>query len=72
MADNPQLHELLTAFTGAFAINRDNGTFQVSLREGFTGKDLNQFLFEQGVVASHLVTQKKSLEKQFLEILAGS
>ena len=72
MADNPRLHELLTAFTGAFAINRDNGTFQVSLREGFTGKDLNQFLFEQGVIASHLVTQKKSLEKQFLEILAGS
>lgn len=72
MADNPQLHELLSAFPGASAINRDNGAFHVNLRDGFTGKDLNQFLFEKGVVASHLVTQKKSLEKQFLEILAGS
>ncbi|HEU5146796.1 MAG TPA: ATP-binding cassette domain-containing protein [Chryseosolibacter sp.] len=72
MADSPQLHELLSAFAGAAAINRDNGAFHVTLREGFTGKDVNQFLFDKGVVASHLVTQKKSLEKQFLEILAGS
>ena len=32
----------------------------------------HQFLFDKGVVASHLVTKKKSLEKQFLEILSGS
>jgi len=34
------------------------------------GKDLNKFLFENGVVADHLVTKKKSLEKMFLEILS--
>lgn len=72
IAESPQLPELLDAFSGASAIIRDNGAFHVTLREGFTGKDLNQFLFDKGVVASHLVTQKKSLEKQFLEILAGS
>jgi len=27
-------------------------------------------LFDKGIVASHLLTQKKSLEKQFLEILS--
>jgi ABC-type multidrug transport system ATPase subunit len=71
-ADVTNFYELLAHFTGADSIQRQNGTFQVLMREGFSSKDLNQFLFEKGIVASHLVTQKKSLEKQFLEILAGS
>jgi ABC-2 type transport system ATP-binding protein len=71
-ADTANFLDLLTSFGGAASINRENGFFQVSMREGFTSKDLNKFLFEKGIVASHLVTQKKSLEKQFLEILAGS
>jgi ABC-2 type transport system ATP-binding protein len=40
------------------------------MREGFHGDDLNRFLFERGIVATHLVTRKKSLEQQFLEILS--
>ena len=72
VADVKDFHELLTDFAGATAVNRENGTFHVSMRDGFSSKDLNKFLFERGVVASHLVTQKKSLEKQFLEILAGA
>ncbi len=71
-AEFPDLHELLKSFNGAASITRENGSFQVALVEGFSSKDVNKFLFEKGVVASHLVTQKKSLEKQFLEILAGS
>jgi len=49
-------------------INRP-GKFNVRMREDFHSLDLNKFLFEKGIVASHIVTQKKSLEKQFLEIL---
>jgi ABC-type multidrug transport system ATPase subunit len=71
-ADTADFYEILVAFTGAHSINRENGTFQVALRDGFHSKDLNEFLFQKGVVVSHLVTKKKSLEKQFLEILAGS
>jgi ABC-2 type transport system ATP-binding protein len=71
-ADMANFHDLLLTFSGACGINRENGTYNVSLRDGFSSKDLNQFLFEKGVVASHLVTKKKTLEKQFLEILAGS
>ena len=70
-ADTAGFHEILMAFSGAYSINRENGSFQVALRDGFNSRDLNQFLFEKGVVVSHLVTKKKSLEKQFLEILAG-
>jgi ABC-type multidrug transport system ATPase subunit len=69
-ADVENLNELLLQFTGTSSINRENSAYQVAMRDGFKSKDLNRFLFEQGVVVSHLVTKKKSLEKQFLEILA--
>ncbi len=70
-ADAEQLHDALMAFAGTSSINKENNAYQVLLRDGFHGKDLNKFLFENNIVASHLVTKKKTLEKQFLEILAG-
>jgi ABC-2 type transport system ATP-binding protein len=70
VADAANLNEVLLAFSGTASINRDNGAYQVSLRDGFTSRDLNKFLFEKGVSVSQLVTKKKNLEKQFLEILA--
>lgn len=69
-ADVENLNELLLAFSGTSTLTRDNGLYQVSLREGFNSKDINKYLFDKGVTASHIVTKKKSLEKQFLEILA--
>ena len=71
-AEVENLNEILLAFSGTSSINKENGFYQVSLRDGFHGKDLNKFLFEKDVVASHLVTKKKTLEKQFLEILASN
>ena len=72
MADAANLHELLLAFSGTASVNRDNGNYNVSLNDGFKSKDLNQFLVDNGVIVSQLVSRKKSLEKQFLEIIAGS
>jgi ABC-2 type transport system ATP-binding protein len=72
LADAPDLNEILLGFPGTTSLTRENGSFHVALRDGFHSKELNQFLFEKGVVASHLATKHKSLEKQFLEILAGS
>ncbi|MBX2941590.1 MAG: ABC transporter ATP-binding protein [Cyclobacteriaceae bacterium] len=66
------LSEVLNTFQGASAINRENGYFEVTLTKGIKGHDLNKFLFEKGITATHLVTKKRSLEKQFLEILAES
>jgi ABC-type multidrug transport system ATPase subunit len=71
-ADAENLNELLMAFGGTASLSHENGRMLVSLRDGFRSHDLNKYLFEKGVVASHLVTKKKSLEKQFLEILAGA
>jgi ABC-2 type transport system ATP-binding protein len=69
-ADVENFHDVLSSFNGALTINRENGSFQVSMQEGFHSKDLNKFLFEKGIIATHLVTKKKSLEKMFLEILS--
>jgi ABC-type multidrug transport system ATPase subunit len=69
-AFHDDLNHLLLQFKGTMSVNKDNGMFQVKMRDGFHSSDLNRFLFDQGLIASHLVTQKKSLEKQFLEILS--
>lgn len=69
-ADTERLNELLLTFGGTSSIVRENGYYAVTLRDNFHGKDLNKFLFDNGVIADHLVTKKKSLEKMFLEILA--
>jgi ABC-type multidrug transport system ATPase subunit len=66
------LNERLLRFSGTSSIQRENGFYEVTLRDGFHSQDLNKFLFDDGVVASHLITRKKSLEKQFLEILSES
>lgn len=71
-AEVENLNELLLAFAGTSSIDRENGSYHVVMRDGFHSKDLNKFLFEKGVVASHLLTKKKTLEKQFIEILASS
>jgi ABC-type multidrug transport system ATPase subunit len=71
-AEVENLNEILLSFSGTASINRENGAYQVALRDGYKSGDLNKYLFEKGVVASHLLTKKKSLEKQFLEILAES
>jgi len=63
---------LLQEFQGSASIKKENGMFQVMMKEGFHSSDLNRFLVEKGIVASHIATRKKSLEKQFLEILSDT
>jgi ABC-2 type transport system ATP-binding protein len=71
-AYHDDLHVLLQEFPGAASVKKDNQHFVVMMKDGMHSHDLNRFLFEKGIVASHLATRKKSLEKQFLEILADS
>ncbi|MBS1681151.1 MAG: ATP-binding cassette domain-containing protein [Bacteroidetes bacterium] len=69
VAYHDDLSHILHEFRGSLSVKQDNGKFLVRMRDDFHSVDLNKFLFEKGITASHLVTQKKSLEKQFLEIL---
>jgi ABC-2 type transport system ATP-binding protein len=69
-AESPALNEVLSSYPGMIGVERENNHYVVTLREGYHGTDLNRFLFEQGVVAHHLVARTRSLEKHFLEILS--
>ena len=70
MAYHDDLGVLLTEFPGSASVKREGGNFIVKMKDGAHSADINKFLFQKGIVATHLLTQKKSLEKQFLEILA--
>ena len=71
-ADVENLQNVLAAFAGVSAVKRENGFFELTLREGVHGKDVNRYLFDQGITATHIATRKRSLEKMFLEILNES
>lgn len=60
----------LESFEGASSIKKDGNTYTIKMNSGFHSHDLNRFLFNKGIIVSYLATQKKSLEKQFLEILS--
>jgi len=70
MAFHDDLEMILGSFQGAAAVRKENSRYIVKMNEGFHSLELNRYLLEKGIIASHLVTQKKSLEKQFLEILS--
>jgi ABC-2 type transport system ATP-binding protein len=72
IAFHDDLNHILMQFEGTMSVKRTIGPFEVKMRDGFNAGDLNKFLFDKGIVVTHLLTQKKSLEKQFLEILAES
>ena len=69
-AYHDDLGVLLQEFIGSATVKKENNEFLVMMKEGYHSQDLNRFLFDKGIVASHLITKKKTLEKQFLEILA--
>jgi ABC-2 type transport system ATP-binding protein len=64
--------ERLTTFLAKQAsfgeIKRENGMLTVFLKEEMAPEELNRLLFGQGIVLSHLVKRKESLEEQFLTL----
>lgn len=71
-AEHDLLGVVLEHYEGAMSVKKEQNHFLVKLKEGYHTKELNQYLFQQGIVATHLVAIKKSLEKQFLEILSDN
>ncbi len=49
-----------------------HGKTEVVLHPPYTASDLNKWLFEQNIIASHLEAKTKTLEKQFLELLENA
>ena len=49
-------------------IKSEDGLITAFLKEDLSAADFNKSLFEKGIVLSHLVKRKESLEEQFLEL----
>lgn len=49
-------------------INEENETIIATLKSAISATEINEFLFKKGIVLSHLVKRKPSLEQQFLEL----
>lgn len=49
-------------------IETQNGTITAYLKEEMNAEELNKMLFKKGIVLSHLVKRKESLEEQFLTL----
>lgn len=63
------LNTIISQFPSVLSITNEEGKLLVKLAPGVSSGDLNKYLVEKGIVISHLLTRRKSLEKQFLEIL---
>ena len=68
-SDSPELEKVLNEWESITDVRTEKDHFVVKTQNGLESADINKYLFEKGIVASHLHVQKKTLEKQFLEIL---
>ncbi len=70
--DNKELQNVLSGFDGIIEIKEEPGLLLARLNEGLLPFDVNSFCISKGLVLTHISMRKKSLEKQFLELLSQS
>lgn len=66
--DSEKLMELLTKFEGIASIKTEDDKIIATLNKPVSASEINSYLFSNGVVLSHLVKRKPSLEQQFLTL----
>lgn len=67
--DMQQLSTTIAEFSGATKVTSSNNGLMIELSPETRATDVNQYLFDKGVVLKRLVTQTNSLEQEFLKIL---
>ena len=67
-SDAGKLMELLTKFEGISAIKTEDDKLIATLNKSVSASEINSYLFQNGIVLSHLVKRKPSLEQQFLTL----
>ena len=67
--DNALLKEKLEGSDLVKEIESGNGILVLTLNESVTPSDINSFAFDQKLVIHHILSRKKSLESQFLELV---
>jgi ABC-2 type transport system ATP-binding protein len=69
--DNEKLAKILKTNNIVYDIKKENGLLVATLSKGNCIADLNQFAFGNNIIIDHLLSRKKSLEAQFLELVKG-
>ena len=69
-ADMEALGASVARYSQAEKVHREGELLIGQLADGSTVEDLHEFLIKEKVVLTHLVVRRKSLEKQFLELLS--
>jgi ABC-2 type transport system ATP-binding protein len=67
-SNTEKLIELLTKFEGISAIKTEDDKIIATLNKPVSASEINSYLFQNGIVLSHLVKRKPSLEQQFLTL----
>src|SRR5690554_2681722 len=68
-SENMELLQQVLEQNPAFGAIKREGEFLVAyLNEPMDASEINDYLFKNGIVLSHLVKRKESLEEQFLEL----
>ena len=71
-ADEEKLIQLLKNHEAIDKVTKDHETFIATLHKEISASEINAFLFENGIVLSHLVKRKPSLEQQFLDLTSNN
>ena len=50
------------------SLEEENGVITANLKNELSATELNKELYNSGIILSHLVKRKESLEEQFLEL----
>lgn len=69
-ADVDNLQEVLERSGMASKVKRELDKYTMTMNNGYSPADVNEYLFKQNITAKHLLLKTRSLEQQFLEILA--
>ena len=69
--DNDILRGVLSGVSYISKIENRPFGLSLSVKQGFGAYDLSQLVFEKGIVLTHLVEKKRSLEQEFLQITAS-
>lgn len=64
------LEQSFALYSGVSKLQREGEVIVAQLADGNSVEQMHRHLVEKGVILSHLLVRKKSLEKQFLELLA--
>jgi ABC-2 type transport system ATP-binding protein len=68
-ADNTLLQEKLTGSKLVKEIETENGLLVLILNDNVKPADINAFAFSNKLVITHMLSRKRSLEAQFLELV---